>query len=217
MAHDRSFVVIRTRDVPAEWTRVNGGMIPREGETLPSLRNWGAGASCSHYHIAAMQWSQLKHRVEEQFAPSLRGRLQIRYTVYRNLTEGDGRARFTWDGEEIYGLEDRPGNRKMDARLELWREQGVGARENAATGSYHGAREFLGTLHDYLRTPFADLLASPDPITRGLALADRRLGKRRFEKLAPEDIAHPLVQRVHTLRAEAEGWSAGPSRRSSEE
>jgi len=141
-----------------------------------------------------MQWSQLKHRIEEQFAPALGGRLQIHYTVYRNLTEGDGRAWLTWDKEELFSRADMPSREKLDAPFDPHAE------------FYDSARDILGALHDYLRTPFADLLASPDPLVRALALADRRLGRRRFEKLAREELVHPLAARVHRLRAEAEGW-----------
>ena len=153
-----------------------------------------------------MQWSQLKKRIEEQFAPKLRGRLEIRYTVYRTLTEGDGRAWFTWDGEQIYTMEDMPGPRKMDARIKLWNEHGFDAPETRETGSMSEARELLGVLHDYLRTPFEELLASPLPLERGLAMIDRRLGRRRFEKLRPEDLEQPFVKIMHTLRAREEGW-----------
>lgn len=141
-----------------------------------------------------MRWGQLKHRIEEQFAPALNGRLQIHYTVYRNLTEGDGRAWLTWDGDELVSRADMPSREKLDASFAPDAE------------FYDAARDVLRALHDYLRPPFADLLASADPIVRALALADRRLGCRRFEKLAREDVAHALVQRVYLLRAEAEGW-----------
>lgn len=145
-----------------------------------------------------MQWSQLKHRIEEQFAPSLGGRLQIHYTVYRRLTEGDGRAWLTWDKEELFSRADMPSREKLDAPFAPDAE------------FYDSARNLLGALHDYLRTPFAESLASPEPLVRALALADRRLGRRRFEKLTTADIAHPLVQRVHRIRATAEGWPPHP-------
>jgi hypothetical protein len=141
-----------------------------------------------------MQWSQLKHRIEEQFAPALGGRLQIHYTVYRNLTEGDGRAWLTWDKEELFSRADMPSREKL------------GAPFTPDAEFYDSARNLLGVLHDYLRTPFADLLASPEPLVRALAIADRRLGRRRFEKLTAHDIAPPLARRVYVLRAEAEGW-----------
>lgn len=141
-----------------------------------------------------MQWSQLKHRIEENFAPALNGRLQIRYTVYRNLTEGDGRAWLTWDGDELFSRADMPSLQKLAASFSPDGE------------FFDGARNVLGLLHDHLRTPFAELLGSPEPLVRALAHADRRLGRRRFEKLTREDVAHPLVQRVYLIRAEAEGW-----------
>lgn len=141
-----------------------------------------------------MQWSQLKHRLEEQFAPALGGRLQIHYTVYRNLTEGDGCAWLTWDKEELFSRADMPSREKLAAPFEPGAE------------FYDSARDLLGALHDHLRTPFVELLASPEPLVRALALADRRLGRRRFEKLTAEELGHPLVRRVSALRAAAEGW-----------
>jgi hypothetical protein len=153
-----------------------------------------------------MQWSQLKHRIEAGFAPALGGRVRVWTTVYRNLTEGDGRAWVTFDKEEIYSMEDFPGNTKMNARCELWNAEGYAAMETPATGSMLTCRDFVGSLHDFLRTDFATLLDSDDPILRGLALLDRRLGRRRFEKIDPAALTHPFVKKLHQLRAEAEGW-----------
>jgi hypothetical protein len=37
-------------------------------------------------------------------------------------------------------------------------------------------------------------------------MVDRRLGKRRFERLSLDADEHPLVFRLQGLRGEAEGW-----------
>lgn len=155
-----------------------------------------------------MQWSQLKKRIESNFAPSLAGRLELRLTVYRTLTEGDGRAWVTLDGDQIYSMEDMPSREKMRARSALWESAGLAAQETPATGSFFSSRDFLGALHDYLRTDFDALLNSQWPLYRALAMADRRLGKRRFEKLSPDFVAHPFVHIMYETRRAAEGWPA---------
>jgi hypothetical protein len=66
------------------------------------------------------------------------------------------------------------------------------------------------SLHDaltgYLDLPLAAALTSSDPVQRGLALIDRRLGRRRFEALQISAEEPPVVVRLYQLRAQAEGW-----------
>ena len=48
-----------------------------------------------------MQWSRLKHRLEERFAPVLRGRLALHQARYRYTREEVGRVWVTIDGREV--------------------------------------------------------------------------------------------------------------------
>jgi hypothetical protein len=49
-------------------------------------------------------------------------------------------------------------------------------------------------------------LTSPDPVHRALAMIDRRLGRRRFERLVLSANEHTWVRQLYGLRAAAEDW-----------
>lgn len=162
-----------------------------------------------------MQWSQLKHRVEARFAPSLKGRVQVWAAVYRKPATTDGRGWITLDGEQIHSMTDTPG----DA---AWRAlgQAIDAAAVAEPGtpesdwSRHGAYFF--TYHDFrealewsLQCGVDELLASESPLCRALAMLDGRLGKRRFQRLAGMEREHPLVTLLYGIRAQAERWPPG--------
>ncbi len=53
-----------------------------------------------------MQWSKIKERVEEQFAPSLNDRVEMRYTRYRIMKGEYGRGWITVDGRELIEMSD---------------------------------------------------------------------------------------------------------------
>jgi hypothetical protein len=67
---------------------------------------------------------------------------------------------------------------------------------------------FVEALECSLHCGIDELLSSQWPLNRALAMLDRRLGKRRFLRLEQMEREHPLVQRLHGIRAEAEGWAA---------
>jgi len=130
-----------------------------------------------------MQWSSLKSKVEAFFAPSVKGRVELRAASYRGAHDQTGRGYITVDGKEIWNM----------CTLSFWgaeypridfiaQEQGVSAR--AANAS----------------------LCSTNPLIKSLAMLDSRTGKRRLEKL---DLLaeHPMVHFFFKLRCEAEGIS----------
>ena len=63
-----------------------------------------------------MRWSQLKKRVEPNFAPSLRGRVELFQTVHRRAPDDfgevwlvvDGERRFSWGEMTAYFAELQP-------------------------------------------------------------------------------------------------------------
>jgi hypothetical protein len=135
-----------------------------------------------------MAWSQLKAKIEERIAPSLAKRVSVHQTSYRGAVSEGGRGWLLVDQEEIPLAAIQPfGGDRAPGQHDQW--------------SLHEA------LADYLNLALADALTAEEPVHRGLALLDRRLGRRRFEalNLASE---HPLVLRLYQLRAEAEGWRA---------
>jgi hypothetical protein len=72
-------------------------------------------------------------------------------------------------------------------------EQGVLSRE-----------DYFQALWTYLSLSMDDALRSDTFLIRGLAMTDRRLGKRRLRDLQIGDWEHPLIQCLYQLRCEAE-------------
>ena len=67
--------------------------------------------------------------------------------------------------------------------------------------------DFNEALFEYLNTSLNDALASTQVVVRALAMLDRRLDRRRFEKLQVPPDEHPLVREFYELRGEAEEWA----------
>jgi len=134
-----------------------------------------------------MAWSRLKAKIEDLFAASLRGRVTIHMTSYRGGVSEGGRGWLLIDQTEVPLATIQPSSTKT------------------APGS-HNQWSLHDALADYLKQPLAAALGSSDPVQRGLALIDRRLGRRRCEalRLSPEEPA--AVVRLYELRAAAEGW-----------
>jgi hypothetical protein len=126
---------------------------------------------------------------------------------YRKAYAGRGRAWLTVDGKEVASF--------CEFDFEnAWRDEGrrQGAAGRPFTDSAHaviraaGVRDkpdLLDAMGTSIGSSIAQLLASPDPLVRALAMLDRRLGRRR---LASFDVKseHPLVVALYRLRCEAE-------------
>lgn len=67
--------------------------------------------------------------------------------------------------------------------------------------------DFNQALFDYLGLRLEDALTSSNVVIRALAMLDRRLGRRRFEKLRKQPDDHPLVRGFYELRGEADKWT----------
>jgi len=136
-----------------------------------------------------MSWSRLKAKIEDRFAPSVRGRVSVHMTSYRDAVSEGGRGWLLIDQTELRLAVIQP----FDATL------GPGQHNQ---WSLHDA------LAAYLDLKLDQALIAPDPLHRALAMIDRRLGRGRFEslKLSPDE--HPWVRQLHELRAAAERWRA---------
>jgi hypothetical protein len=159
-----------------------------------------------------MRWSQLKHQVEARFAPALQGRVQVWAAVYRKPATTDGRGWITLDGEQIHSMADTPSDAARQAladAIDVAEAAEPGSPESDWTrqgGLFFTYGDFLDALECCLSSGIDDLLDSQWPLNRALAMLDRRLGKRRFLRLARMEREHPLVQRLYRIRAEAERW-----------
>lgn len=134
-----------------------------------------------------MSWSQLKAKIEERFAPSLRARVSVHMTSYRGAVSEGGRGWLLIDQAEVPLARIQPhGESRVAGEHDQW--------------SLHDG------LTSYLDLKIDQALVSPDPLHRALAMVDRRLGRRRFEALKVSADEHPWVRQLHELRAAAEQW-----------
>jgi hypothetical protein len=86
------------------------------------------------------------------------------------------------------------------------------AASEAAKDSLRRSGEYddysaLQDLESFLSLSIDDALRSPSPLVRALAVADRRVGKRRLKALAEPASAvteHPLVRQILAARLESE-------------
>lgn len=154
-----------------------------------------------------MRWSKIKQDMEALLAESLSGRIAFHATRYHEAHDSEGRGWMTLDGKEIVNF----------CTLSAWnREYEI---ESFCDSAHHGARlvrrsegcytlpEYQNVLREYTKTSIDRALVSDEPLIRALAMLDRRLGKRRLQKLAYVPTSHRLVRQFLELRLEAEGLS----------
>ena len=111
----------------------------------------------------------------------------------------------TLDGEEIGSFSDakwwRENWKRRKMLGESWKEAGAALRDAGELSRM----DFHEALYSYIGVAIGDAISSPDPIVRGLAMLDARLGKRRLRELRLPAGEHPLVQLLFAVRCEAEG------------
>jgi hypothetical protein len=168
-----------------------------------------------------MQWSQLKKRIEDTFAESLQGRMQVWSTRYRRAHDQVGESWLTFDKERI----DSMGTQGYDNQYfriahELRTERDcLDYNDPAQRSGYYNAYqesekllhdkgvfpswEFNRALFDYLNLSIDEAISSENPIQRALALLDKRFGKRRLQEFNPSS-EHPFVAQLYSLRCKAE-------------
>jgi hypothetical protein len=170
-----------------------------------------------------MQWSKLKKSVEAHFAPAVAGRVELRSTSYRHVHDGEGRGWITIDKEEVHDFStlkyfvernNLAGGIRKANRAEDWMdpeqraqyfEAGEAADEILEKKGVVSKGWYEWSLREYLELTVEDALASDNFIHRGLAVLDRRLGKRRLKEIELPPTEHPLVQRLLAFRRQAEG------------
>ena len=170
-----------------------------------------------------MKWTKLKAAIESRFAKSVRGRVTCHQARYRSSREELGRVWLAVDGHEIAEFSAAKGLRRRRELADQIREvsgnpqYGIPGQDDLyqladeqarAIGRRAGEQtddEALGDLEQSLSLSLEDALTSPNPLIRGLALLDRRFGKRRLRQLDSGAREHPLVQALYRIRCEAEG------------
>jgi hypothetical protein len=132
-----------------------------------------------------MQWTKVRKRFAELVAPSLRGRVQVHVTRYRETGELDvGRGWVTVDGEEVVFVQ-TPSFYTEHMHLSI--------------DTLHFGRA-VGT---YIEMSIGAARSSPDPLLRGLAFLDRRLGKGSLASV-DENQLHEFEKAHWAVRCRAE-------------
>jgi hypothetical protein len=165
-----------------------------------------------------MRWSKLKQLVEQRFADSLNGRVEVHSTRYYS---GEGRGWITVDKHEVADFstlgffaqayqraKEQAGTDFTDPDAEEQARYYKALREEQAALRNEGAlrqADYHRLLWDSLALSIDDASGSEAVLIRALAMLDRRLGKRRLRAFRLRDNEHPLVRQFYLLRCESEG------------
>ncbi|WP_345888805.1 SF0329 family protein [Shewanella algae] len=158
-----------------------------------------------------MQWSKLKKRVEENFAESIKGRIEIFTTSYRRQGEV-ARSWVVIDSKQGISLTD----------YESWSEQGAYFHELTPTDclkhkSVDGLERTVGSLYEAgefssydfkiicfesLSLSAHDCIKSEHPLLRVIGVLHRKLGKAKVNEMLKDP--HPMVIYFADFRIKAE-------------
>jgi len=177
--------------------------------------------------MSRMPWRQLTASLRERLAPTLQGRVALHQARYRYTREEVGRVWLTVDGREVIQFDTSTYIRRraeMSAALRAgtgpggtepvpgtpeYRAADVAAVAQLREAGLYDDYNALADLEAYLSLAIDDALTAPSPLLRGLAVVDRRVGKRRLCAMAPLAGEHPLVRELFALRCAAEGLTLG--------
>ena len=177
--------------------------------------------------MGRMPWRQLTTALRDRITPALRKRVGLHQARYRYTREEVGRVWLTVDGREVVQFDTNSyvrrraevaGELREANRLRPYGDPGGQpdylAADAAAVDILRRAGQYddysaLADLEEYLSLSIEEALSSPSPLIRGLALIDRRVGKRRLRAIGPMNAEHPLVRELYELRCEADGIGSG--------
>ena len=162
-----------------------------------------------------MPWTKIKHRLENEYlAPSLRGRITYFATSYSKCPDHEGRAAILLDGEEILEgsyreqwsiekISQFPKDEKYEKRLSC---EFPYMDDTALKLGQFDQRQFYIAYHEFIAQSIEDSLESENMLVRIFAVLDKRVGKRRLEKMkeTAKDIGD-VFSLFLKIRCEAEG------------
>ena len=139
-----------------------------------------------------MPWTKIKHRLENEcLAPSLRGQITYFATSYSKCPDHEGRAAILLDGEEILEgsyreqwsikkISQFPKDEKYEKRLKC---EFPYMDDTALKLGQFDQRQFYIAYHEFIAQSIEDSLESENMLVRIFAVLDKRVGKRRLEKM----------------------------------
>lgn len=154
-----------------------------------------------------MRWSKLKQMIESRMADSLGRRVELHATTYTKADDAEGRGWITIDKVEVANFCD------YTQRVRLYDALGQGysaaeyneMQDRLWSDGILSRRDYYASLNELLSMSVEAALRSDNILIRALAMTDRRLGKRRLQKLQIDGGDHPLVHMLYALRCEVEG------------
>jgi hypothetical protein len=171
-----------------------------------------------------MQWSKVRKRVENSFAPSVRGRV----TVHSTNSKQKGEPRRCLCGWGWLAIDSNPiakfdTHASYDKYANPYHETTIVTRFGTGPHKGHPSvpdSERFGSrlaepgefsrfdLHEacwfYLHSSLNDSVASENPLVLSLAVLNAKVGKQRLRRIAQRKL-HPLTRALLELRMEAEG------------
>lgn len=144
-----------------------------------------------------MQWSQLRKRVEAEFAEELGSRVSVHVARHHERSRS-GRGWIAVDGKEIANFCDWSAHYPNPDHRPSHKD------ELAAYGELR-ASEFKEACWSLIHDGVEPALASGEPLRLALAVLHRKVGRRRLQLLAAREDLHPLVRHLVQLRLEAAG------------
>ncbi|WP_100613110.1 SF0329 family protein [Confluentibacter lentus] len=143
-----------------------------------------------------MQWSQLKKRVEQNLAESIKGKVEFFTTAYRKPNSSNGRGWITIEGKEIinfstmdsrtiygrYYNETTPDTKKRHATHIKIEPQERNEGQLTEEGEFSRFDLHICMFESLNMTP-DKMLDHDSPILQTLGILDKRTGKRTLEKL----------------------------------
>jgi len=153
---------------------------------------------------------------QDNICDSLKGRIQYFATRYRESHDQQGRVAIRLDRKEIFkscfcdwqAKRDEVVSSKAiskeqaNSHLDYWDKMHSETKNHGGFDQYG----FYEAFHEYHNQSIEKSLASSDPVVRLFAIMDKRVGKRRLEKLLLETEQQPeWLQVFFKLRLEAEG------------
>lgn len=153
-----------------------------------------------------MKWSKLKQLIESSFTDKLKGRVTIYSTIYRTTgADKDGRGWIVVDKKEVFSACTSKWTNEMYVShrfdgMDL--DDAIGELYNNGVMQQH---EFYNALFEFISLPIDQALNSENVVIRALAMIDKRVGKRRLQKIKLKVEEHALVKTLYKLRCEVEG------------
>lgn len=155
-----------------------------------------------------MRWSKLKSTVESRFASCIKGKVQIYCTTWGGC--GCGRGWITYYKEQIANFETIPHFNLIVREGHPTNECGHVIVENDEDRKGKLVMQgemsrfaFSDACRELLNSPIEESLSSSNPIVKGLAFLDARLGKRKLLTLETTDL-HSLSKKLLEIRLKEE-------------